>query len=254
MTHPEEQLAAYVDGALPGHERAEVERHLAGCARCRDEVALARAASQAMRGLEELPAPAGVASEALREAAAATSKPPWYVKLVPVAAAAALVAVIVAVALPKIGNNAQPAAAPERAATSAAGVTHPHYVSPSATAPLVISTTDYGPTQVQGLAQAGADRLSGRALAPSAADAASVTLGSESEAQSARTCLLKTIPLEPEEQLLRLVQATFEHTPVYIGVFAEGPGAAQPPDRVVVFVVRRDGCTIVSYSAVRLTS
>src|SRR2546428_11207997 len=145
MTHPEEQLAAYVDGALPGHERAEVERHLAECARCREEVALARAASQAMRGLEEVPAPAGVASEALREAAA-TSKPPWYVKLVPVAAAAALVAVIVAAALPKIGNNAQPAAAPERAATSAAGVTHPRFPSHSPPLRLQGLPTDYHPT------------------------------------------------------------------------------------------------------------
>ena len=41
MTHPLEQLAPYVDGSLTGPERLEVERHLASCAQCRSEVAVA---------------------------------------------------------------------------------------------------------------------------------------------------------------------------------------------------------------------
>ncbi len=41
MTHPEELLAGYVDGTLSPQERAAVEAHVAGCARCSREVGLA---------------------------------------------------------------------------------------------------------------------------------------------------------------------------------------------------------------------
>src|SRR5205807_10052002 len=41
MNHPEELLAAYVEGALGDQERAEVDAHLATCGTCRDEVELA---------------------------------------------------------------------------------------------------------------------------------------------------------------------------------------------------------------------
>jgi len=37
MTHPLDDLTALLDGALPAPRRAEVERHLSGCATCRAE-------------------------------------------------------------------------------------------------------------------------------------------------------------------------------------------------------------------------
>lgn len=37
MTHPTEQLTAYLDGALSGAERAEVAAHLGQCGACRAE-------------------------------------------------------------------------------------------------------------------------------------------------------------------------------------------------------------------------
>lgn len=37
MSHVTEDLTALLDGALPAARRAEVEAHLAGCQRCRDE-------------------------------------------------------------------------------------------------------------------------------------------------------------------------------------------------------------------------
>ena len=49
MTHPEELLAGYVDGTLSAQERAAVEAHVAGCARCSREIALASSARSALR-------------------------------------------------------------------------------------------------------------------------------------------------------------------------------------------------------------
>ena len=55
--HPDELLAGFVDGTLPAEERASVERHLAECARCAEEVSLAAEARSALRALPLLEAP-----------------------------------------------------------------------------------------------------------------------------------------------------------------------------------------------------
>ena len=57
MRHPEELLAAFVDGTATVRDRAEVEAHLTFCAICRDEVDLARAGRAALRSLPEVDAP-----------------------------------------------------------------------------------------------------------------------------------------------------------------------------------------------------
>lgn len=50
-----ERLTALVDGELGHEERDRVLAHLAGCARCRDEVAVLRGLKGRLRGLSELP-------------------------------------------------------------------------------------------------------------------------------------------------------------------------------------------------------
>src|SRR5439155_16964287 len=55
--HPDELLAGFVDGTLPAEERATVERHVAECVRCADEVSLAAQARSALRALPLLKAP-----------------------------------------------------------------------------------------------------------------------------------------------------------------------------------------------------
>ena len=55
--HPEELLAVYADGEASDADAAEVEAHLATCARCRDELSLARDAMRALHDLPELPSP-----------------------------------------------------------------------------------------------------------------------------------------------------------------------------------------------------
>ena len=58
MTHPTDALSALLDGALPAAEAMEVERHLAGCAECRDERDALSAVRSAVRSLPTLEPPA----------------------------------------------------------------------------------------------------------------------------------------------------------------------------------------------------
>lgn len=49
--HPDPLLAWFVNGTLEASERAAVEEHLRGCARCRDEVAFLGALRQGVKAL-----------------------------------------------------------------------------------------------------------------------------------------------------------------------------------------------------------
>ena len=51
MSHPEDLLAEYVDGTLTERERAFVDTHLDGCARCSSEIRQAEAAKTALSEL-----------------------------------------------------------------------------------------------------------------------------------------------------------------------------------------------------------
>lgn len=57
MNHPEDLLAAYVDGTASLSERAQVEAHLTFCALCREEIELARRARQALVALDDVEPP-----------------------------------------------------------------------------------------------------------------------------------------------------------------------------------------------------
>ena len=68
MSHPEDLLADYVDGTLAERERAVVDTHLDGCARCSAEIRQAEAAKTALSELEDVPVPFGVTGPVLAEA------------------------------------------------------------------------------------------------------------------------------------------------------------------------------------------
>jgi hypothetical protein len=68
VSHPEDLLADYVDGTLDERARADVDTHLHGCERCRDEVRLAATAKAALVELEDRPVPFGVTGPVLAEA------------------------------------------------------------------------------------------------------------------------------------------------------------------------------------------
>ena len=109
MSHPEDLLADYVDGTLAERERAVVDTHLDGCARCSAEIRQAEAAKTALSALEDVPVPFGVTGPVLAEAGrrferrrgVAWERFQWAAGL---AAAAAL---IVVVAL-NVGGGDQP--------------------------------------------------------------------------------------------------------------------------------------------------
>jgi hypothetical protein len=69
--HPDELLAAFALDALTGEERESVLAHLVGCARCRHEVGLLRATSEALPlSISDVPAPSlDLRERILREAA-----------------------------------------------------------------------------------------------------------------------------------------------------------------------------------------
>src|SRR5436190_20847982 len=79
MNHPDALLAEYVDGALAEGERPIIERHLDICERCREEVALARAARSALASVAEAPAPGdlGDAAIAKRDGERAVRRQAW---------------------------------------------------------------------------------------------------------------------------------------------------------------------------------
>ena len=54
-----------------------------------------------------------------------------------------------------------------------------------------------------------------------------------------------TVPLGAP---LRLLEARFDGSPAYLGVFAQGPGAGQPADTLYVLAATRPDCTGVSSS------
>ena len=92
---PEELLAGYVDDpeALSPQDREAVESHLASCARCREDVALASRGLAAMGLLEEVPVPLGVTGPILSKV---RTERPWMQRFGrPVAAAAAAAAIFI---------------------------------------------------------------------------------------------------------------------------------------------------------------
>jgi hypothetical protein len=129
MTHPEDQLAGYVDGSLTPAERAVVDAHLSGCDVCREELALASAAAAALATLPRtVAAPDAVGRDAIEEAAAgpaasassgggspddwtsasppaaAPDHPRWY-RWAGAAAGAAAVVLALAIAIPSLNGG-----------------------------------------------------------------------------------------------------------------------------------------------------
>jgi 4-hydroxyphenylpyruvate dioxygenase-like putative hemolysin len=88
--------------------------------------------------------------------------------------------------------------------------------------------------------------------APAAAFATSVQ-DSKERTTLAKDCVQQSGIQGQQDVLIRLIEAEFEGTPAYIAVFSEGPGAGQPPDHIVVFVVAKDDCRILSTASQRIT-
>ena len=250
MTHPLEQLAPYVDGSLTGPERLEVERHLATCAQCRSEVAIATEARAALRSMPEVEVPTDLGVPALEamEAREAHHTGPTWVRAMPFVAAAAIVALLAIIILPALGGG--------DSASDSAGVQAP--AAPDAhDLRLEVVSTDFDATSLQSEAQASAARFADAASEPreNAAAAPSPTgaaqVAGPARSSEALRCLRTAFEGFPGDPV-RLVEASFEGTPAYLAFVLEGPGADQPADQMTVWVAARDDCSIVSLTSVRL--
>jgi len=254
MTHPEEHLSGYVDGTLAKDERAEVDAHLATCATCREEIELSTRAVTMLRELPEVPVPFGttrpVVAEAGKERASRTrrswgGRTQWAAGL----AAAAVLVAVVAVALPRVGREARTESAAKGGVPAAPTRAPGMEAALSGAVPLELQpNADYDATKLERLADSSAQRAGFNATlaSPSAEDA------SAGKAEGAAACLARPGGLTGQDRLVRLIQARYQGTPAYLGVYLEQPGAGQPADRIVILVVARLDCSILSFSFKRL--
>ena len=251
MTHPLEQLAPYVDGSLTGPERLEVERHLASCAQCRSEVAVASEARAALRSMPEVEVPTDLgvpALEAMGTGEAHHPGPPRWVRAMPFVAAAAVVALLAH--HPALAWAAGPRAdsAADRGAPDGTG-----RPGPAVGDRLHRLRRRFAPSRGADLGGAVCRRhlrSAGRRRRSPPRPAATKTEGAARSAEALR-CLRTAFEGFPGDPV-RLVEASFEGTPAYLAFVLEGPGADQPADQMTVWVAARDDCSIVSLTSVRL--
>ena len=245
MTHPEELLAGYVDGTLPEPERDVVDAHLEACATCREEVELARAAVTALASLPEEPVPFGVTGPILAEAgrrfdgrrAAMWSRVQWGV------GAAAAAALILVVALNLGNGQREHAASPAADGAASAPVESAPAQAPSFKGVERQPDVNYDDAGVRSLAT---DSARGTTAEDSAATGSNPTAFAAPDEATACVKSSGGPVNDPRDTLLRLVEAEYQGTPAYFAVFIEGPGAEQPADTVVVWVVATDDCRILT--------
>lgn len=273
MTHPEELLAEYVDGSLEPPARASVDAHLAECPRCRGEIELATGAQVALRALPEVAAPPGIADRALREAAAgppssrSADGPPRYARVLPIAAAAVLVGLL-AITIPRLGGSDQ-LASQASAEGGGGAVTQATDNAPVPRAEAVGTTraleklaksgvsieqqeVDYDEAALRSLVDDAAAQWAGVVL-PQAARSTSLggaafSPGAASDTAEASVCVAADVPEVVDAVLVRLIEASYQGEPAYLAVVLEGTKPGEPADAAVVYIVRKDDCSLVHVS------
>ncbi len=252
MTHPEELLAGYVDGTLSPSERAVLDAHLPGCAQCREEISLAGSILPTLASLPEVPVPLGVTGPVIAKAQGQTAsrtggrlgRVQWAFGF---AAAAALLLLIV-VNLPNLGGGEEKrASSPAEGGAATAPDASPV---PQGFVGLERQSVDYDTDSVQALA---------KSAASVAKEAASATVSGSTEAALAAAddraigCLKQSgAEFSASSRLVELIDATFRGTPAYLGVFLQGPGAGQPADHAVVWIVAKQDCALLTAASQRI--
>lgn len=276
MSHPGPLLADYVDGTLDPSTRAEVDAHLRTCAMCRDEVAVARAGTRAAQSLGEPAAPERLGDAAIAEAGrlAAERSPevasvggrarrrPATSRILAVAGAAAAVVLLVIVA-PKLGqSSSEHLAAPVAAGASSAG--DAYRPATGVETQRANYTFDALPTVANQLRTAFVESegtTAPPAINPgsSAAEATPVpelppvqdASTDPSQLPRATACLNQAFG-RPPGTLSRVILASYEGRPAYLGVYLVGPGAELPPTLLELHVASVHGCRPLSQTAARL--
>jgi hypothetical protein len=268
--HPDILLAEYVDGTLDPAARAEVESHLAGCSRCREELALAGEARRALAGLDEVPAPEGLTFAVRRRAQG--QGPSRTGRWVAATAAAAVLIAGVVVAIGQLGVEERGTAGgdlrrgeqEQAPAAEGGGATQPKAAESGAQAldrtslPTYTETDrDYDQQDLVTLGRRyrnGARAAIEAGLPPTATgffgnfDLAAFT----GPVRQAIECSIREVP--PEQLLVpfSIEAASFNGRPAYVTAFLQGPTPDLPYDRVVIWVVDRETCGLASLATQRL--
>ena len=278
--HPEELLAEYVEGALDTEQRELVERHLEACARCREEVDLSTQGRAAAVSLPDLAAPPGLPLSVRRRARRAPS-PAWG-KVAAVAAGVVVAGgLLFAVGQLDLGGQGggeaqtaagdgpeelgeEPAPEPGAARQEEAGVEDSAKDDPD-----VAAATAGGPPALPIYVESNKDYTRG-GLAPLARGLrdearAAIEGGLEPTAEAffrdfdaarftppvrqAIRCVLAEVP--PQQLIVpyRIEAAAFQGTRAYIAAFLQGPTPGHSYDRVVIWVVDRERCTLLSLAS-----
>ena len=254
MSHAEELLAGYVEGALEQHERAMVEAHLVACDLCTEEIGLAGRARDALAALPEETVPLGVTGPVLAElyGRAAESEEPasvarpherrggwpvWAPKALAAAAAIVGLGLFGAYLLPNVGGAGDRATDVSAAARAEGAPAGPEEYAAAPT--LERQNVDYDGATLGALAREVADDPLGWTQRSAAGDGSGAL---------ALDCVRQGSSLTEADHAVRVIEATYEGKGVYIGVFLESPTLGAPATKVVIWIVARDACTLVSYS------
>jgi hypothetical protein len=174
---------------------------------------------------------------------------PWTARLqwaAGLATAAALVTVV-ALNLSNVGGSADSAAP----AADGVGSSAAESALKGANAGLVgveAQGVDYDEAKVEQLASSIAPEATMSAAAPPSG-------GNLQRSSEVFTCVSRGVGdgLSSNDFLNRLIDATFHGAPAYLAVFLESPGADQPPAKVVIWIVAKSDCSILSYAFKRIT-
>jgi len=273
MSHPTHLLPDYVDGTLDPPTRAEVDGHLHTCATCREEIALSRAGANAEQRLGEPAAPEGLGDAAIAEAAemaagrnpkvasiaGRTRRRPTTSRVLAAAGAAAAVLLVVAIA-PKLGQSSSQGAGANVAASGAQGqaaypratgveIQHADYTFEAL--PQVLSQLQTA-FAAQGVVGAGtgpaANGIETTHLPPLPLQDAATD---PSQLPSATACLNNAFDT-PSGTLSRVILASYQGQPAYLGVYLIGPGAELPPTLLQLNVASVHGCRPLGQTTARL--
>ena len=264
MRHPEEQLASYVGGTLDERERAEVDAHLRECEPCRQEVELAGRARTALATLPELDVPPETVRPGLERASPRWRRDrfrrtAWATGFAAAAGIAAILALVFVGGHPT-GTTSAPLASQAAGAGTAASK-----------APAIRHLQDYGPSSINDLArsvarssslagspsttsgvagaEAGANAPSPSTLDKTGATPATKFGGAQAHASTPKACLAQGSRGLGSTRFLQLIEAHYQGSPAYIGVFLRD---GVLPDAVIVTVVSPSTCTLVASAEQRL--
>jgi putative zinc finger protein len=233
--HPEELLAAFVDGELNERDTRAVEAHVKSCARCADEIALAGRAVTALGALEDVPAPLGLSTRATQQARPVRPFAERLQWAAGIAAAAALIGIFAVIAL---RSNTADDLSSGRGAGGEAG---PMFTPPAEGAGgagggnFVYTDADYTDEALQAMVRREAgveDSGGGDGVLTSAS-----TL-SEAEIAAATECVERAgLEAQQGAVLIRVEAARYKGDPAYVVLFSRG-------DTIEVWVVDRTTCGI----------